>query len=129
MNAGRDLTEAYQAWRRLAEAEGEAAGAGDWTRLSASQQELRRLQTRISRLTPAAREEWSASEVGRIARERVKATIHELIELHGRNQTRLREMKEATRSKLDQLRQAGRNLKQIQRSYVFNHPARWRSFA
>jgi predicted nucleic acid-binding Zn-ribbon protein len=129
MNAGRDLTEAYQEWRRLAEAEGEAIGAGDWRRLSACQQELQRLQTRITPLTPSAREEWSRSEVGRTARERVKAAIRELLELHGRNQARLREKMEATRAQLDQLRQAGRNLKQIQRSYVFNRPARWTSFS
>jgi len=37
MNAGRDLTEAYQEWHRLAEAEGQAIGARDWGLVSACQ--------------------------------------------------------------------------------------------
>jgi hypothetical protein len=130
MNAGRDLTEAYQEWRRLAGTVGGAIGAGDWNLVSSCQKSLQHLQKRITRLSPAARKEWIESGGDPSVREKaLKETIRDLIELQQRNQTLLREKKEATRLKLDQLRQAGRNLKQIQRSYVLSRPASWTSFS
>ena len=130
MNVERDLTEAYQEWRRLAETEGEAIGAGNWSLVSACQKALQHLQERISRLSSAVREEWLKSGCRRAAKEeRLKATITELIRLEQRNQTLLQAMKEATRVKLDQLNQAGRNLQQIQRSYGMDRPAGWSSFS
>jgi chromosome segregation ATPase len=130
MNAERDLAEAYQEWRRLAETEGEAIGAGNWSLVSACQKSLQHLQERISRLSPAARKEWSKSENDLAAKEEVlNATIHELINLEKRNQTLLQAIQATTRVKLDQLGQAGRNLRQIQQSYGAGHPAFWNSFS
>lgn len=130
MNAGRELTEAYEEWRRLAKAEGEAISAGDWCRVLACQNGLKDLQARISQLSLAARAEWSQAGVDRAVKERaLNATIRDLIGVQQRNQTLLRTKKEATRQKLDQLRQAGRNLKHIQRSYVSNRPSTWTSFS
>jgi hypothetical protein len=130
MNPERDLTAAFQEWRRLAEAEGEAIGARNWSLVSACQKALQNLSERISRLSAAAREEWSKPGGNRAAREgTLKATIHELIQLEKRNQTLLGSMKSAMRTKLDQLGEAGRNLKQIQRSYGAGHAATWTSFS
>ena len=130
MNAERDLTEAYQEWRGLAETEGAAIGAGNWSLVSASQKALQHLQERISRLAPAAREEWSNSGGNRAAKEGIlNATIHELIKLEHRNQTLLAALQEATRVKIGELGRAGRNLKQIQRSYGFDQPAAWSSLS
>jgi len=128
MNAEHDLTEAYQEWRGLAETEGEAINAANWILVSACQKALQQLQQRISRLAPAVREEWSKSRTSRAAKEGLlNATIRELIQLEHRNRTLLQAMKEATLVKLDQLGQAGRNLKQIQRSYAVERPAFWSS--
>jgi hypothetical protein len=130
MNAGRDLTEAYQEWHRLAEAEGEAIGARNWNLVSAYQKAIQHLQDRITQISPAAREEWSKPGGRRAANEAVlKATIHELIRLEQCNQTLLGAMKAAMQVKLDQLDQAGRNLKQIQRSYGAGCPTGWSSFS
>ena len=52
MNATDDLTAAYQEWRRLAEAEGEAIRVCDWGLVSACQKALQLLQGRITRLSP-----------------------------------------------------------------------------
>ncbi len=130
MNAERDLTEAYQEWRRLAETEGEAIGAGNWSLVAACQKALQQLQERISHLSPAAREEWMKSKGSQGIKEKIlNATINELIQLEKRNQTLLNAIQEATRVKLDQLCKAGRNLKQIQRSYGMERPAAWTSFS
>jgi hypothetical protein len=130
MNAGRDLTEAYQEWHRLAEAEGQAIGARDWGLVSACQKAIQHLQERISQMTPAARAEGSQSG-GRPAASKVALTaaIHELIQLEKRNQTLLGVMQTEMRAKLDQLDQAGQNLKQIRRSYGAGCPAGWSSFS
>jgi hypothetical protein len=130
MNSERDLTEAYLEWRRLAEAEGEAIGARNWSLVSACQKALQNLPDRIARLSAAAREDWSKPGGNRAAKEGLlKATIHELIQLEKRNHTLLGSMKSAMRTKLDQLDEAGRNLKQIQRSYGAGRPATWTSFS
>jgi hypothetical protein len=117
MNAGRDLTEAYQEWRRLAEAEGKAIGARDWGLVSACQAAIQHLQERISQMAPAA------------PKTAVPAAIHELILLEKRNQTLLGAMKAEMRAKLDQLDRTGQNLKQIRRSYGAGCPAGWSSFS
>ena len=130
MNAEHDLTEAYEEWRRLAVTEGEAIGARNWSLVAACQKALQQLQERISRLSPAVREEWTKSKSGQAIKERIlNATINELIQLEKRNQTLLRAIQDATRVKLDQLCEAGRNLKQIQRSYGVERPAAWTSFS
>jgi len=130
MNAERDLTEAYQEWRGLAETKGAAIGARNWSMVAACHKAVQQLQERISRLVPAARKEWPRSGSNRAVKQSVlNATIHELIKLEQRNQTLLQAMKEATRVKLDQLSQAGRNLQQIQRSYGMDRPTGWSSFS
>jgi hypothetical protein len=130
MNPGRDLTEAYQEWHRLAKAEGEAIDARNWSRVSAYQEAIQHLQNRITQISPAAREEWSQSGTNRAAQETaLKAMIHELIQIEQRNHTLLGTMKAAMQIKLDQIRQVGRNLKQIQHSYGAGCPVGWSSFS
>lgn len=130
MNAERQLVEAYGEWRHLAEIEGEAIGARDWMMVAASQTALRHLQERISSLSPTVREEWSKRGDERVVKERgLTAIIHELIGLERRNQTLLNSLQEAARLKLNQLDQAGRNLKRIQRSYGSTDPTAWTSFS
>lgn len=124
MSADRLLTEAYEEWRHLAETEGGAITTRDWALLAACQKALQQLQERISRLLPAAREEWSKQGTERSIKERAsETTLRELMGLERRNQTLLNGLYEAARLKLEQLGQAGRNLKQIQRSYGGSSPA------
>jgi hypothetical protein len=124
MNATRDLTEAYQEWRRLAEAEGEAIRACNWGLVSACQKALQNLQARITRLSPMARNEWAKLGPRGAAEERtMQAAIRELIPLQRRNQTLIHAICEATRTKLEDLRRAGRNLKKLRNSYGVVQPA------
>lgn len=130
MNAERNLIEAYQEWRRLAETAGEAIGARNWSLVSACQKAIQQLQDQITRLLPAVKREWAEAGGDSPAREAsLKAAIHELIQIEQRNQTLLGSMKEAMRAKLDQLDQAGLNLKKIERSYSTARPAAWSSFS
>jgi hypothetical protein len=130
MDAQRELTEAYAEWRRLVEAAGEAIRVRDWDRVSACQTDLQNLQTRISRLTPAARTAWSLSDCDRAVQDRwLNTTVQDLIQLERRNLNLLAGMKENTCAKLNQLGQARRNLNQIQRSYGFKPRATWNSIS
>lgn len=130
MNADHELTAAYQEWRRLAEAEGEAIQSCNWSLLSACQKALLHLQTRITEVSAAARTEWKKMGAARRQREeQVNATICELIELERRNDTLLKAVKETTRQRLEQLDRAGQNLKRIHRSYSSQTTAGWSSFS
>jgi ElaB/YqjD/DUF883 family membrane-anchored ribosome-binding protein len=130
MSADRDLNEAYQEWRRLAEAEGEAIRTCNWNLLSACQKALHGLQQRIVVLSEAARREWSRLGTERLVRQKtLEATVRELIELERNNETLLNSVREAAREKIEQLDQAGRNLKRIRRSYVRECPTAWTSFS
>lgn len=122
MSAECDLTNAYQEWRRLAEAEGEAIGECNWGLVSACQTALKQLQERITRLSAAARKEWSKSGDRTVKEKILNTTIHELIHIERRNQTLLEAIKETARAKIAQVNLAGQNLKQIQRSYGSVHP-------
>ncbi len=118
MKAERDLTNAYREWRRLAEAEGEAIGEGNWSLVAACQAALLQLQKQVSSLTQIVRAEWSQSG-GDVARKErtLTETIQELIVIERRNQTLLQAVQQAMRAKLATINQVGQNLKHIQRSY------------
>lgn len=130
MSADHDLTEAYQEWRRLAEAEGQAIQACNWSLLAACQKALQNLQTRITNISSAARAEWKKMGTARKQREeQVNATIYELIELEKRNSTLLKSVRETAHQRLEQLDRAGHNLKRLQRSYSTETPMAWSSFS
>ena len=130
MSADHELTEAYQEWRRLAEAEGQAIQACNWGLLAACQKALQNLQTRITKISTAARCEWKKMGAARKKREQqVNATIYELIELEKRNNTLLKSVCETTHQRLEQLDRAGQNLKRIHRSYSSETPIGWSSFS
>ena len=130
MTAERDLNLAYQEWHRLAEAEGEAIRTCDWSLLSACQEALQALQQRTIRLSEAAKREWSRAGMDRpVGIKKLEATVRQLIELEHNNETQLNAVREAAQKKLEQLQQAGRNLKRVQRSYVRERPTAWTSFS
>ena len=130
MSAEKDLFDAWNEWRRLAEAEGESIRARNWSLVAACQAALAQLQPRITRFTEAARREWSQAGADRTAREKkFQAVVEELIRLQLRNAALLAAIKAATKEKLKHLGQAGRNLKHIRRSYGESAPAAWSSFS
>ncbi len=130
MNADHALREAYQEWRRLAEAEGEAIRGGNWMLLFDCQNALRRLQPLIIRRTGEARQEWV--QTGLDCREKendLSALVKSLIDLERRNHALLETRRHAAEAELAKLEQAGLTLRRIQRSYAPARPATWISFS
>ena len=130
MNAERELTAAYYEWRRLAEAEGQAIQTCNWSLLSACQNALKNLQQRVTELSELARNEWKKIGSSGVAKQKkFNDTIHELIALEHRNSILLRAIRESGQQKLEQLGDAGRNLKRIQRTYSGESTVAWTSFS
>jgi uncharacterized protein involved in exopolysaccharide biosynthesis len=130
MSAEADLREAYREWRRLAQAEGEAIRAANWSLLSACQKALGLLREQITELVPKVQQEWTEAQVDRAARqEEINEIIRGLIEIARRNQTLLRGLREAARAKLETLNEAGKNLRQLRRSYGQTSLSTWQSFS
>jgi len=128
MSAEHELYDAYEEWRQLAGSEGRAIDAADWGLVAACQTSLRQLQKRISKLSIAARTEWANAHVNPAVREQMlNATVRELIQIEQRNQILLVAAQAAARVKMEQLNEAGRNLKLIRRSYGIHRAAAWTS--
>lgn len=130
MSADSDLQNAYHDWQRLAEAEGDAIRAGNWTRVSDSQSALEQLQPRISRCTELVREEWARLGLDRAEKEgAMRNIVKPLIELQRRNQALLDVHRRDAREKMGQLEEVGRTLLRIKRTYAPARPAAWTSFS
>jgi hypothetical protein len=130
MTTDHELTAAYDEWRRLAEAEGQAIQTCNWGLLSACQSALKNLQERISKLSESARKEWKKLGAARVVKEKnLNATIHELIALEHRNSILLQAIRETAEQKLRELDGASRNLKRIHQSYTGQSAAAWTSFS
>jgi hypothetical protein len=125
MSADGTLEDAYSEWRRLAEAEGKAIRIGDWRFVSECQQALTRLTPVIDRLTAQTRR--SLSHPGRAAFPR--ATVLELIELQRRNLASLLQRRQRLSAQMEESSRAGRNLRDIQRSYSPPPPPAWNSYS
>jgi hypothetical protein len=130
MTADAALLESYREWRRLAELQGEATRARDWSLVADYQNQLSALQPTITRLARQARENWLSDGVNRAEKENhLRGIISDLIELESQNNASLAAAKEVTRKQLDQLDSARQNLKRVQRSYSPLRPAVWNSFS
>jgi hypothetical protein len=119
-----------QEWRRLAKAEGEAIRTRNWILVTDCQKALTQLQTQMSHHIQGAREEWKQSGPGGAEKERVvRALVMELIEIESRNKTLLSSLQDDTRSRINQLDQASRNLRRVQSSYAHTRPEAWTSLS
>jgi hypothetical protein len=118
MNAENELLNAYREWHRLARAEAKAIRTHNWDLLADCQLAIQDFQSLISRLTAEARGEWERAGINCAEKERhIQVFIHELIQLTRQNQTTLQRAKETACAQVEQLGEAGRNLKRLQRSY------------
>lgn len=134
MSADAQLQDAYREWRRLAQEEGDAIRANDWTAVSNCQGELQKLQPRIIHWTAEAQQEWSRLGVDRKARENsFRSVVSELIELEWRNNALINVLRQATLAELQKLDEANHTLKRVHRSYSQpSQPcqqATWNSFS
>ena len=117
MNAEAELMRAYREWRRLAQAESKAIQTHNWVLLSDCHLAIRDYQSLVGVLTQQARSEWR--EAGNLAEKENnrRALVSGLIELTRQNHARLQAALGTARKQLDELGEAGKNLKRLQRSY------------
>lgn len=118
MNAENELLHAYREWLRLARAETKAIQTRNWNLLSDCHLAIKDFQTHIGGLTQAARAEWQRVGCNLAEKEQtLRVFTSELIELTQQNKNLLQATLAATRKQLNQLGDAGKNLKLLQRSY------------
>jgi hypothetical protein len=130
MSAEKRLFDAYDEWRRLAKAEGQAIRKRDWNFLLECQDALKKFQPLIKKLTREARDEWKQWDLNFAAKEKnLREVVLELIELGRRNQALLKIARQAAQLRREQLELARWNLKRLQLSYVFARPPAWTSFS
>lgn len=110
MNPSDELAALYQQWRRLTESEGQAIRAAIWPQVDQCQAAKLALQPRISEvssvLDPAVHEQ------------RFRPVVEELMQLERRNRELLQAQRQIAQMQKDELDHAGRNLRQLHRSYV-----------
>lgn len=118
MNAESELFRAYREWHRLAQAETKAIKTRNWNLLNDCHQAIRDFQTMVGGLTLEARGEWRRAGCDLAEKERnVHVLVAQLIDLTRDNQSLLQSTMETARHRLDGLGEAGKNLKQLQRTY------------
>lgn len=119
------LLELYGRWRQLTHHEAEAIEAGSWDRVEQVQLAKRDLQPHII----DAHQEWNLIPADcRPDKGEIRSCITELIELERRNGEFISLKQEAARREQSVLDKSQRNLRQIHRSYVTDHGARWNSY-
>ena len=118
MNAEKELLNAYRDWHRLARAEAKAIQTRNWNLLSDCQLAITDFQTLTSRLIIEARKEWESAGFNPVEKERhLQVYIQELITLTRDNQALLQSAKDGAALKLEELGQAGQNIKRLRQSY------------
>jgi hypothetical protein len=130
MSAEKALREAYREWQRLAQAEGEAIRAANWSLLFACQKALQLLRERITSLLPAVHQEWAETKIDPAQRrEELYGIIHRLIDITRHNKIMLQGMREAAQVKLKSLDGARKQLRQLRSSYGQTTVNTWQSFS
>ncbi len=118
MNAESELLRAYRQWHRLALAESKAIQTRNWNLLSDCHLAIKDYQSLVSRLTQEARAEWQRAGCDLTEKEQsLRALVSGLMDVTRENNGRLRAALAAARGQLQQLGEAGANLKRLQRSY------------
>ncbi len=130
MNSDAALQKVYREWHRLAEAEGEAIRAGNWTAVADCQRAMEQLQPRILACAEQARNGSIRSGADpAVVDQNLRATINELIELERRNNALLELARRSAHTQLAELSEADRTLRRVQRSYAPKPAAAWTSFS
>lgn len=118
MNAESELLRAYREWRRLAQAEAKAIQTRNWSLLSDCHLAIRDYQSLVGKLTQEARAEWRRAGCNLAEKDQnLRVLVSDLLDLTRQNHSRLQATLARTRDKLDQLGEAGKNLKRLRRAY------------
>jgi hypothetical protein len=118
MNSESELFCAYREWHRLAQAETKAIQSRNWSLLSDCHLAIRDYQSLVCRLTQETRAEWRRAGCNLAEKEHnLRVLVSQLLELTRQNHSQLQTTLAIARQKLDQLGQAGKNLKRLRRTY------------
>ena len=110
MNPPDELAALYQQWRRLTESEGQGIRAANWPQVEQCQAAKLALQPRIT--------EVSSGLDPIFHEQRFRPLIEELMQLERHNRELLQAQRQIAQQQQDELNHAGRNLRQLHRSYV-----------
>lgn len=130
MHAHRKLTELYDQWRQLTEAEGEAIRTAAWSRVEQCQRSKLDLQHRILAVT----EEWEAellvTQAPRAEQEQaLRKVVDEMIRLESRNNQWLAEQRQTARAEEAEADRALSHLRQVHKAYGPPAPPVWQSYS
>jgi len=118
MNAESELLRAYREWHRLAQAETKAIQTRNWTLVTDCHLAIKDYQNIVARLTQETRAEWQRAGCNVAEKEKnLQVLISDLLDITRQNQGRLQAALAKAREQIDQLGEAGKNLKRLQRSY------------
>jgi hypothetical protein len=118
MSAETELLRAYREWHRLAQAETKAIQTRNWALLNDCHLAIKDYQILVARLTQEARAEWQRTGCNVGEKEKnLQVLISDLLDVTRQNQGRLQTALARAREQIDQLGEAGKNLKRLQRSY------------
>lgn len=118
-SAESELYRAYAEWRRLAEAEGEAIRAGNWSFLRDCHNALSELQVRIDSLNEQAAQEWAALGIDAAPRRAAfKTMVKDLLKIEHHNHHLLEQRRRKMMAQKEELGIATLNLRRIQKSYT-----------
>lgn len=119
MAARQEMAELLDQWLQLTRAETGAIENGTWASLRETQAAKVSLQKRLSE----AREKWRAENPGKLVAGPVKhpfyTVIGRLLSLETRNAALLAGKLRQAHAKRESLKDAARNLRKVQQSYVF----------
>lgn len=118
MNAEGELLRAYREWRRLAQAETKAIQTRNWNLLSDCHLAIRDFQSIVCGLTQETRAEWRRAGCDLEAKEKnLRVAVSSLLDITRQNQNLLQAAIARTRIQLDNLGEAGKNLKRLRSTY------------
>ena len=129
MNACDELQKAYEEWRRLARAEGEAIRNCNWSLVAQCQNAIQEAQAQILQHSDDARSAWASLADGAAREKSVRTLIAELIEIERQNNLVLANVRQAAQAQFGELKLAGQTLRQVQRSYAPPRLPVWTSFS
>lgn len=120
MNAESELLRAYREWRRLAQAETKAIQTRNWNLLSDCHLAICDYQSVVCGLTQETRAEWRRTGCDLETKEKnLRVTVSSLLDITRQNQNLLQATIARTRIQLDNLGEAGKNLKRLRSTYGY----------
>lgn len=130
LEAGQDLLELYQEWKRLSVAEADAIQRAAWRQVDLCQGGKYQLQTRILEAREQLITELNMLGLNRDSVEdQIRIIVDELILMETKNSELIDIQRKALQQEKDSLDRSSRNLRQVHRAYSSERTAAWSSYS